>query len=273
VSKAIIIPLLIVAGIAVPTMFGLIPPVLGVAAMLMVVALKDIIMMIFLRGLPMAIASCRMRGGMLWAVIKRGGRIRAGRVEPKAGMVPTKEHGRFTLMGRRVYNLDGVPIAFAPEDIGYNIGFDHAALVNILRARGINDITEVCDVDKYGFVVGFKDDPRIRDLKEDDETIRKLREKYGMIPGVEIDLTGFDDFVKYTMAAASPFHQDVNIKEGISQGLMKRDKGGNVGLWVIIGVIVGAVIAFVAAWLLGGHGGETVVKIVENAATGTIIPT
>ena len=269
-SKAIILPLLAVVAIAIPTMLGLIPAVIGVAAMLMVAALKDVIMAVFLRGLPMAIATCRMRGGMIWAVIKRGGRIRAGRVEPRAGMVPTKEHGRFTLMGRRVYNLDGVPIAFAPEDVGYNVGFDHAAIVNILRARGINDITEVCDLDQYGFVVGFKDDPRIRDLKEDDKTIRRLREKYGMIPGVEIDLTGFDDFVKYTVAAASPFHQDVNIKEGISQGLMRREKGANVGLWVIIGVIVGAVIAFVAAWLLGGHGGETVVKVVENAGSSVI---
>ena len=61
-NKAFVIPLILIAGIGVPTMLGFIPAIIGAAAMLLIVALKDIIMMIFLRGLPMAMAMCRMRG-------------------------------------------------------------------------------------------------------------------------------------------------------------------------------------------------------------------
>jgi len=268
-NKTFIIPIILIVGVAIPTILGFIPAVLGASAMLLIVILKDIIMMFFLRGLPMAMAACRMQGGMLWGVVKKNKTIRAGRINPSAGMTPTEEHGRFTLMGPQMYSLDGIPIGFAPEDVGYNVGFDHVSLVNMLKARGINDITEVCDVDEFGYFKNWKDDPRIRDLKADDETIKELRQKYGMIPGVQINLSGFSDFHHYTKQAANPYHQDVNVKQGIAQGLGKGEKGVNVGLWVLVGVIVGAVLTLVASFLLGG-GDQAVRVIVDNG--GTVIP-
>lgn len=267
-NKTFIVPIILVVGMAVPTILGIIPAVLGASAMLLIVILKDVIMMFFLRGLPMAMAACRMQGGMLWGVVKRNKTIRAGRIDPLAGMTPTKEHGRFTLVGSQMYNLDGVPIGFAPEDTGYNVGFDQIALVNLLKARGIEDITEVCDVDEYGYFSGWKDDPRIRDLKADDETIKKLKQKYGLTPGVQIDLSGFSEFHHYTKQASNPYHQDVNVKQGIAQGLGVREKMGNVGLWVLVGVIVGAVLTLVASFLLGGE--QVVTVIVDNTGSTTI---
>lgn len=269
-NKTFIVPILIIVGVAIPTILGFIPVVIGASAMLLVVILKDVIMMFFLRGLPMAMAACRMQGGMLWGIVKRNKTIRIGRINPLAGMTPTEEHGRFTLMGSRTYNLDGVPIGFAPEDIGYNVGFDHVSLVNLLKARGVHDITEVCDVDDYGYFENWKDDPRIRDLKADDETIKALQKKYGLVPGVQIDLSGFNDFHHYTKQAANPYHQDVNVKQGIAQGLGKREKVGNIGLWVLAGVIVGAVLTLVASFLLGG--GEQVVKVIVDNTGSTTIP-
>jgi hypothetical protein len=56
----------------------------------------------------------------------------------------------------------------------------------------------------------------------------------------------------------------LNIKQGIAQGLGKGAKGANVGLWVLIGVIAGAAIAFIAAYLLGGRVPEEAVRVVAN---------
>lgn len=271
-TKAFIVPIIFIVAVAVPTMFGFIPAVIGVAAMLLIAVLKDVIMMVLLRGLPMAMASCRMQGGMLWGVVKRNKTILAGRINPSAGMTSTEKHGRFTLVGSQTYNLDGIPIGFAPEDVGYNVGFEHVALVNILKARGINDITEVCDVDEFGYFKNWKDDERIRDLKEDDETIKALREKYGPTPGSPMDLSGFGDFHRYTQQASNPYHQDVNVKQGIAQGLGRSEKGVNTGLWVVVGVIIGAVLVLGVSFLLGGKGGEQVVRVVtDNAGSGTTV--
>jgi hypothetical protein len=264
VSKAFIIPIICIVGVAVPTIFGFIPPLIGVLALLLIAVLKDVIMMVFLRGLPMAMAACRMQGGSLWGVVKRDKTIKVGRIAPSAGMTGTKQHGKFTVVGSQMYSLDGVQIGLAPEDVGHNVGFDHVSLVNLLRSRGINNITDVCDLDEYGYFAGWKDDPRIKDLREDDETIRKLKQKYCPTPGVQIDLSGFNDFHLYTKYASSPYHQDLNIKQGIAQGLGKGAKGANVGLWVLLGVIAGAAIAFIAAFLLGNRVPEEAVRVVAN---------
>jgi hypothetical protein len=108
---------------------------------------------------------------------------------------------------------------------------------------------------------------------KDDEIIRALKEKYGQIPGVQIDLDGFSDFYRYSKEASNPYHQDANVKQGIAQGLGEQKKS-NTGLWVLLGVIVGVVVAIVAAKFLGGGGGEQIIRIVsENIETVTpVIP-
>lgn len=262
----------------VPAVLGVIPGViaiflggcgiLGIAcvlAMLLVFLVETAILMVFARGAPDAMISARAQGGMMWGIVKAGKRIVIGKVEPKAGMITTK-HGAFNVLNSEIYSLDGVPIGFAPEKTGYNVGFDHVALVNILKARGINSITEVCDVDDFGYFKNWKDDERIRDLRADDETIKALRQKYTHTPGVTIDLGGMDGFYKYTKEASNPYHQDAQIKQGISQGLLGKSDKTRIGLFVA-GMAAIAIAAFVAIVIISGQRGEVVIRtVVDNAS-------
>lgn len=256
-GKGFILPLVIVVVFGVLTMIGYIPAFLGIPAMLIVVLIKDIIFMTFARGLPMTIIATRMSGGLLWGVIKKTGEIVVDRFMPQAGMVFTKLHGAFTIMSERIYRVGGVPIGFAPENAGYNIGFDHVRFVRELKKRGINDIREIADVNEYGQIINLKDDPRIKGIKK----------KINITPE-QVDLHGFDDFYRYMAEAANPYHQDANIKLGIAQGMF-GGKGEKTGMIATIGVVVFiSIIAIAALYMLTSGGGEQVVRvIVDNGGT------
>lgn len=258
-GKGFILPLVLVVVFGVLTMLDFIPVFLGIPAMLIVVMIKDVIFMTFARGLPMSIISTRMMGGLLWGVIKKTGEIVVDRFIPQAGMVFTKIHGAFTIMSERVYRVGGVPIGFAPENAGYNIGFDHVRFVKELKKLGINDIREIADVNEYGQIINLKDDPRIKDIKK----------KIKIIPE-QVDLSGFDDFYRYMGEAANPYHQDANIKLGIAQGMF----GGKekTGMLATIGVVVFIVIiAMGALYMLTSGGGEQVVRVIVDEG-GNVIP-
>lgn len=235
-------------AVAVPTIFGLLPPIIGASALLMLIVIKDLIFAIFARGAPMELIKARMSGGVVLGIVKRTREIVFGRFHPSAGMINTGKHGSFNLMPERLYSLGGVAFGIAPEKIGYNVGVDHAQLVAELKKRGINKISEVCDVDEYGQVLNFKDDPRIKDLK------------VVMKP----ELTTFDDFYKYTTEAANPIHQDANIKLGIAQGLLGKEMGKIA--WLIgAGVLIFLVCLGAFVLLQWGGGGKPVEIIIDNA--------
>jgi len=261
-GKGFILPLILVAVLGVLTMLGFIPAFLGAPAMLIIVVIKDVIFMTFARGLPMAIISTRMMGGLLWAVVKKTGEIVVDKFVPQAGMVFTKIHGAFTIMSERVYRMGGVPIGFAPENAGYNIGFDHVNFVKELRNRGINDIREIADVNDYGQITGLNDDSRIKDIKE------KIK-----ITPEQVDLSGFNDFYRYMGEAANPYHQDANIKLGIAQGTLGGEKS-KTGLYGAIGLIV--FLSFLGVGLLymlmGGGGGEQIVRVITDNGGTAVIP-
>lgn len=259
-GKGFTLPLIVVVVFGVLTMIGYIPAFLGIPAMLIVVLIKDIIFMTFARGLPMTIISTRMMGGLLWAVVKKTGEIVVDRFMPQAGMVFTKIHGAFTVMSERVFRVGGVPIGFAPENAGYNIGFDHVKLVKELEKRGIHDIREIADVNEYGQITGLKDDPRIKDIKK----------KINIVPE-QVDLHGFDDFYRYMAEAANPYHQDANIKLGIAQGMFWGKPEG-LGKIAMIGIVVFiSIIAMGALYMLTSGGGEQIVRVIVDNG-GTVIP-
>jgi hypothetical protein len=241
----LIFPLIVVAALGVPTMLGIIPVFLGVPAMLAAVIIMGILLIVLSRGLPMAIMWARMRGGMLWAVVKKTGEIVVDRFEPYAGWVFTKRHGEFAVMPSRIYKMAGVPTGFAPEDAAYNLGLDHIQLVNELKRRGINDIREIVDVNQYGQVTGFKDDPRIRDLKL----------KFKSRP-TQIDLSGFNDFYRYCAEATNPYIQEAKTKIKVAQGIIGEKGKWNwliyVGVMVML-VAIGLVVLFL--FTKGGAGG------------------
>lgn len=262
----------------IPAVLGVIPGIIGIflgggnvlsivciLSMLLIFLVNTAVLCVFGRGAPDAMISARAQGGMMWGIVKTGKRIAIGKVDPKGGMITTK-HGTFNVMSSDMWNMDGVPIGFSPEKTGYNVGFDRIAIVNILKARGISNITDVCDVDEYGYFKNWKDDERIKDLKADDETIKALRQKYTHTPGVVIDLSGFDDFYKYQKEAANPYHQDAQIKQGISQGLFGKTDKTKMGMF-IAGMAAIAIAAFVAIVIISGQRGEVVIRtVVDNAS-------
>lgn len=260
-GKGFILPLILVVVFGVVTMIGYIPVFLGIPAMLIVVLIKDVIFMTFARGLPMTIIATRMSGGLLWGVVKKTGEIVIDRFLPQAGMVFTKLHGAFTIMSERIYRVGGVPIAFAPENAGYNIGFDHVRFVKELEKRGITDIREIADVNDYGQIIGLKDDPRIKDIKK----------KIKITPG-QVDLSGFDDFYRYMAEAANPYHQDANIKLGIAQGMF-GGKGDRTNMMAMAIVIFLSLLGVGVLYMLtsGGGGGEQIVRVIIDES-GNVIP-
>lgn len=250
----LVIILSVLAGI--PTMIGVIPTFIGVPAMLLITIIFVAIFAVFSRGPAMEMIRARMFGGLLAMVMRRDKRARLERFEPQGGMIHTGKHGSFNIMSDRIYSLHGLPLAVFPEKVGYNVGIDHAQLVDELKKLGIANIGEVCDLDDYGRFLNFKDDPRIKDLK-----IK-----------VEPWQAGFDDFYKYTTEAANPIHQDANIKIGIAQGLLGKEMGKLA--WLIgAGILVFLVCLGVFVLLQWGGGGsqEPIRIIVENGA-GTVIP-
>jgi len=258
--KSFVLPLIIVVAIAVPTMLGFIPVFLGVPAMLVVVLVKDVIFLVLARGLPMAIISVRMMGGMLWGIMEKTGNIIVDRVRPRAGMVFTKEHGAYNAVAEGKVGLDGVPLFLSPEEVGYNVKIEHLELLAKLKKRGINNILEIIDKNEYGQFKNFKDDPRIRDLKE------KLEQKFepGLIDNIlkprAINLAGLNDFHRYAIESAHPFRQDANVKIGIAEGTT-GGKPSKAIVW--LGVIV--VIAIIALGIIMLLTRGDVKVILENA--------
>lgn len=252
--KKLIIPLVVVVALAIPTMLGIIPVFLGVPAMLLVVVLKDVIFLVFARGLPMAIISTRMMGGLLWGIVRRN-EIVVDRFIPEMGTIQTKKSGLYTVMPERIVKIGGVPIGFAPENVGYNVGMDDVQLVNELNERGIKDIREITDRNEYGQIIGIKDDSRINDIKDKIKVTPK-----------QIDLGGFDRFYRYCAEAANPYHQEARVKIGIAQGTLGKPDtktGWLVGIGVMVFLVM---LGLVILNMLTGGGEETVQVIVDNAS-------
>ena len=250
--KGFIAGIAVVVAIGIPTMLGFIPAFLGVPAMIAVVLIKDIIFLVLARGLPMAIIAVRMMGGFLWGIMDKTNNIVADRKRSIGGMTFTKKHGAYNTVAEAKVSFDGVPFFLAPEEVGYPVKLKHLQLIRELKNRGVNNILEVIDVNEQGQFVAWKDDPRIRDLKE----------KYTTFPQL-INLPGMNDYHRYAIESAHPFRQDANVKYGIAQG-SSGQKGGSAWMWVAVIAIFG-VIAMAALFILKGGGGEVKV-IVDNAS-------
>lgn len=245
-----IVALAVIIAIGVPTMLGFIPVILGVPAMIGVLLIRDIIFFVLARGLPMAAMSIRLMGGMLWGVMDKTNNIITDKKRTKAGMVFTKDSGAFNAVSEAMVRLDGIPLCVAPEEIGYNAKLEHLQLIKELKNRGINNILEVIDINEQGQFQGWKDDERIRDLKE----------KYTTLPQL-VNLPGLNDFHRYAIEAAHPFRQDANIKIGIAQGTPAGAESSSwkwIAALAVVGIIVMAIL-----FLLFGRGEVKVVT--ENA--------
>jgi len=264
--KMLTVPLAIITVVAVLTLFGMIPPILGIPAVLLILLLRDIILMIFGRGLPLSMISTRLRGGILFGVLKRGRNVAVERFDPQAGMVFTKRHGAFNVVDEGLVKMDGVPFALATEDVGFNIPPEYAWLIAELKRRGIKDIREIIDTNEYGQFVGWKDDPRIRDIRE------KLTKQAYEVLSRPVDLPGLNDLYRYVTEAAHPFRQDANVKIGIAKGaITTADKPRwllYIGVMVLlVGIGVGILYMFT-----GGGGGEHTIRIITDNGETTVIP-
>ena len=251
--KMFIIPIVMATLVAIPTIVGIIPVVIGAGALLALIIFTNLIVWAFARGLPVEIMNVRMRGGMLWGVIKHTGQLLIKRFQPTAGMVRTERHGTFNIEPEGLLNVDGIPLGLAPEDVGYNIRATDAQLIGELKKRGVTDISEVCDIDPYGYVTNFKDDPRIKDLKLN----------------IEPKQLNFRDFEKYVTKAANPHGIDANIEIGIQQGQRKEITR----LMLVLFAGFAVLLACIGLWLLlGSRGGEQIVKVVYENTIPTVIP-
>lgn len=266
--KGIYIPLAAAAAAGVLGIVEIIPPFFAIILVLALVLCRDVVLMALMRGLPYAIVTQRIQGGILWGVWNKTGNIKVGRFQPMAGTIQTKNHGLFNVMPDRIVKIDGIPFGFAPDGVGYNIGFDHALLIKELKNRGIDKVQDVADMGDNGEFLGWKDDKRIEDLKTKFEFTPNI--------GESIDLNGFNDLYRYTREAANPYHMDARVKIGISQGLDgQQQPGPNWGVYLLgIAIVIGVVICL--SFILGGQE-EIVVNVVSDAvpppgAGPTIIP-
>lgn len=258
--KGILLPLCGAIAAGAVGVLELIPAWIAIVIILIIVGARDFVLMALARGLPWAIVTQRIRGGILWGVWNKGNNVKIDRFEPIAGTISTKKHGSFNIMAERLFRIDGVPIGIAPDGVAYNVGFDHIALINELKKRGVSKVQDVADIDEYGQFLGWKDDKRIRDLQD------KL--EFNPNIGEPMDLGGFSDFYRYTTEAANPYHMDARIKIGISQGIGETSqKGPNYGLYALIGIGILAAVA-IAFLFMGGQS-----DIVVNYPGGTnVIP-
>ena len=255
--KMFIIPIIIATLVAIPTFVGVIPVAIGAGALLALIVTTNLLVWAFARGLPIEIMNVRMRGGMLWGVIKHTGQLLIKRFQPTAGMVRTERHGTFNIEPEGLLNVDGIPLGLAPEDVGYNIRATDAQLKEKLKELNITDISEVCDIDQFGYVTGFKDRP---DLGFNADKLK-------------IDLKpkqlNFRDFEKYVTKAANPHGIDANIEIGIQQGQRKEITR----LMVILFAGFAVLLACIGLWLLiGSRGGEQIIRVVTDNAAPVIIP-
>ncbi len=258
--KGFIAATVVIVAIAVPTMIGYIPAFIGVPAMILVILMKDVIFLWLARGLPMAIMMTRILGGLLWGIAGRK-RIDIDRFVPEKGTIQTKKSGSYNIMPDRLFNVGGVQLGLAPENIGYNSGLDHVQLINELKNRGINDIRDITDTNEYGQVVGIKDDERIKDIRE------KLT--VTLVPSkTQIDLSGFDDFYRYTAEAANPYHHEARVTIAKAQGMLGGEKSSALK-WIAAIAVIGAVCLAVLVVLTRG-GAQEVKVIIENG--GHVIP-
>lgn len=249
--KGFVAPLIPFFAFAILTMFGFIPAFLGVPAMIIVVLVRDTIFAMLARGLPMAMISIRAAGGMLWGVMEKTGNIIAAKKNPIAGMVFTKEKGAYNVVSEGMFKLDGVPICVAPEEIGFNPKIEHLQLIGELKKRGIMNILEVIDVNDQGQFLGWKDDPRIADLKV----------KYATLPQL-INFPGLNDFHRYAIESAHPFRQDANVKIGIARGT-QSPKERSPWIWVAVIMAIGF-FGIMALYMLT-QGNKEVIVLVDNA--------
>jgi hypothetical protein len=254
--KGIIIPLGAAAAAGVLGIVNIIPPFFAIILVLAILLCRDVVLMALMRGLPYSIVTQRIQGGIMWGVWNKTNTVKVGRFQPMAGTIQTQNHGLFNVMPDRIIKIDGVPFGFAPDGVGYNIGFDHALLIKELKKRGIDKVQDVADMGPHGEILGWKDDKRIEDLK--------TKFEFTPTPGEPLELSGFNDIYRYTREAANPYHMDARVKIGISQGLEGQQRSGpNWGLYILgIACVIGAVIALVV--IFGGNE-EIVVNVVSDA--------
>jgi hypothetical protein len=277
----LILPLIVVVCIGVPTMLGILPAFLGVPAMLAVILIKDIIFIFLSRGLPIAMMTYRLLGGIVWGIFARG-EVKASRFTPLMGTVQTKKAGSFNIMPQRLIKFDGVPMGIAPEKVSYNVGFDHIALIDELKKRGINDIQEIIDVNEYGQFENFKDDDKIKDLwdappeflgldaRKTKEELEKLEAELQAPRKDQLDMSSMDDFYRYTTVASNPYHNEARIKLGIAQGVTGKPGSSPVLILAVAAIIIVGILA--AVHILGGQNPAPVVVQGGSNVIPAIIP-
>lgn len=258
-------------AVAIPALFGLIPAWISLFGILALLIIKDVIMAFITRGLPMECVNARLFGGIMWARSMEAGYWEIKRRFPKAGMIHT-DTTAYNVAPGRIRNVDGIPFAIVPEHTGYNVGVDHALLIDELKKRGVTSILDVCNVDEFGYFESFKDDPRIKDLFKTYLDVKDGKEKAGGVFFIKPWPINLDDFYKYTKEASSPVGQKANIRIGIAQGLFDR-LGGNKGLWILGGLCC-VLIALVAILIFRSGGNqlpENMRWVIENTGR-TVIP-
>lgn len=254
----------LVLAIALPTIFGVIPAAIGGGTFILLNTIYLVALWWLMRGLPNEVVATRLRGGILWAINRDTGELDVKRYVPVSGMIHTPE-ASYNLIKNRVLNVDGVPIGIAPEHTGYNVGINEALLLDELKARGINSIRDICDVDPYGRFLNFNNDERIKDLRDKYYNIKTGKEEAGGIFYIKPWPINLDGFHHYTSKAANPVFQKANIKYGIWQGLFGQGGSGwkwaiGIGLAICIGLLI-----FILIRGGGGSTSENIRYIVDNA--------
>ena len=247
--KLLLPPLIIVCIFSAVGMFGLLPPALtGIIAIIGAFVLF-LLPAVLVSGPAAAFVEAKLKKAMVLAIMKRDKTAIFGAVVPKAGMVRTKRHGAYTVMPESVYLAGGVPVAIAPEYVGFTVKPEHAQLVDKLQANGAKNVEDMVELDEYGFPKG---------LKQSELATKKYP--------VEPYTVSFDQLYQYVQEAASPAHQDANIQLGIAQGLAGAQTK-NYSWLVFAGLLV--LFVFVGLWLLLQYhppAPEVIVKMIpENA--------
>lgn len=229
--------------------FGLIPPLISSVVIFVCFLMMVLIVTFLVRGPAQAFIEARLNGGIVLGVMKRDKTAIFGTAKPVHGMVRTKSHGAFTIMPESIYIAQGVPVAIAPESVGFTVKPEHAQLVKKLKKDGIKDVTDLVELDEHGFPKKLKNNAIVS-------------KDYPITP----ETVSYDDLYLYVQEAANPAHQDANIQIGIAQGL--RGVGKNYGWLVFVGLMV--LFVFVGLWLLLQYhppNPEVVVRIAENVPT------
>lgn len=238
--------IVIMALIALLTGIGIMPAMIGAMAMVVFAVLQLVVFFVIARGPAMEFIEARLRGGMVLTVVRRDRQAAFGRVQARAGMLQTKNHGAFNLMPEAIYSAGGVSWGIAPEKVGYIVKPEHGQVSEEMKRRGVGSIAEIADKDDFGRVKNLKDKKVVKDSIE-----------------IKPQMTTFDNMYKYCAEAANPIHQDANIYLGIKQGLIGKI-GEGWAKWLVLGALAFMFCCLGAYILLQGGGATTI--IIDNTS-------